>query len=251
MTHTVNTEDDQFPFLTTWGIDYISPKDGLEKGFKLEQKFEIEMNNHPTPKRKDTGRHDPYGTPITKAAANKMVEQYWDNITGESLIEQIEIEADNEVKDSALAKAMMAAPGYVIFNKEAIAFLLSQKNCTGIKFYFCLNHNNEKSLVLVGVDENDCDLGCISTKGSIIDMDFPESITPEKVKNTAVIEKYESGNDAQSFSVGTGAVSREKSSIIEVGGPNFATKIVTLWDIHNDKIQDDSYGEAFKKYLKR
>lgn len=41
---------------------------------------------------------------------------------------------------------------------EIINRILAQKNCVGIRFYFAIGDDNSKTLVAVGVDENENDL---------------------------------------------------------------------------------------------
>jgi hypothetical protein len=41
----------------------------------------------------------------------------------------------------------------VDFGKETLLWILSQAKCEGIRFYFCKNHKNTLSLVLVGYDD--------------------------------------------------------------------------------------------------
>lgn len=49
--------------------------------------------------------------------------------------------------------------------KEKIMKIIEQENCVGIRFYYGLDENNEKSIVAVGVDSEENDL----TDGLIID----------------------------------------------------------------------------------
>ncbi len=48
----------------------------------------------------------------------------------------------------------------ITFNKDILLLLLSQSECEGIRFYYgCYPKSRDKTLVLVGVDKNDNDLG--------------------------------------------------------------------------------------------
>jgi hypothetical protein len=48
----------------------------------------------------------------------------------------------------------------VDFGKETLLFLLSQAGCEGIRFYFCKNHNDSISLILIGLNEKGIELNC-------------------------------------------------------------------------------------------
>ena len=59
-------------------------------------------------------------------------------------------------------------PGEVIgvfMGKEKIKAILDQSECVGIRFYFAKDDNNENTLVVVGVDQNENDI----TDGLIAD----------------------------------------------------------------------------------
>jgi hypothetical protein len=49
---------------------------------------------------------------------------------------------------------------YVDFGKETLLLLLSQAGCEGIRFYFCKNHNDAFSLVLIGIDKESREINC-------------------------------------------------------------------------------------------
>jgi hypothetical protein len=44
------------------------------------------------------------------------------------------------------------------FGKAALLQILNQPNCVGIRYYYGLNANNDKVLVIVGTDANENDL---------------------------------------------------------------------------------------------
>jgi hypothetical protein len=132
--------------------------------------------------------------------------------------------------ESILKPTLMAAKGYVIFSREVITWLLAQRHCEGIKFYHCINHEDKHSLVLVGVDKNDHDLGERSPRGSVIDIKF-DDVRP---KDTGEL------------------IAPQNSAIIEVGGPNKSltgNKTVSMWDALKDK--DDAYGQALREFFCR
>lgn len=66
------------------------------------------------------------GMPITKEAANKMISDY------------IAANWDNQEQNLSIE-----------FGKETLFQLLAQPGCDSIKFYFCINHKGDKSLVAI------------------------------------------------------------------------------------------------------
>jgi hypothetical protein len=78
-----------------------------------------------------TGR----GDPITADAAAKMLDK-WQT-------------ANPDVQET-----------YVDFGKETLLFILSQAGCEGIRFYFCKNHLDVISLVLIGLDKDEREINC-------------------------------------------------------------------------------------------
>lgn len=223
--------------------------EGLEyyelDGFRTAD-LHVNVNDHvPTDPRGAGAAHEPYGTHITRVAANKMVEKYWEEVTGSIPLPECSPEISKETTannvnvapanmspewESILKPTLMAAKGYVIFSREVITWLLAQRHCEGIKFYHCINHDKEHSLVLVGVDKNDRDLGEKSSRGSVIDMKF-DDLRP---KDTGEL------------------IAPQNSAIIEVGGPNKSltgNKTVSMWDALKDK--DDAYGQALHEYICR
>jgi len=69
-------------------------------------------------------------------------------------------------KDEAEEQKILDSYLAVTFSKQVLLFLLAQHGCEGVRFYFCTNHLGGKSLVLVGVNEKDDDIG--APNGSII-----------------------------------------------------------------------------------
>jgi hypothetical protein len=57
-------------------------------------------------------------------------------------------------RDSAPAEAIKGG----FFGKEAFLEILDQEDCVGIRYYYGLDANNTKVLVLVGVKENEDDI---------------------------------------------------------------------------------------------
>jgi hypothetical protein len=49
---------------------------------------------------------------------------------------------------------------YVDFGKETLLHLLSQAGCEGIRFYFCKNHLDAYSLILIGLDNERREIDC-------------------------------------------------------------------------------------------
>jgi hypothetical protein len=78
-----------------------------------------------------TGR----GDPITAAAAAQMLHK-WQT-------------TNSDIQET-----------HVDFGKETLLFLLSQAGCEGIRFYFCKNHLDVLSLVLIGLDKDEREINC-------------------------------------------------------------------------------------------
>lgn len=70
------------------------------------------------------------GRPVTVEAAERMINTYADTLTNET--ENIAIE----------------------LGKETLLYLLSQKGCESLCFYFCINQDKEKSIIAMPVDAN-------------------------------------------------------------------------------------------------
>jgi hypothetical protein len=68
------------------------------------------------------------GRPVTVAAAQKMINAYADQLTND---------------DDTIA---------IEFGKESLQYLLSQRGCESIKFYFCINHLQDRSLIATLLD---------------------------------------------------------------------------------------------------
>ncbi len=49
---------------------------------------------------------------------------------------------------------------YVDFGKETLLLLLSQEGAEGIRFYFCKNHHDAFSLILIGLDKESREINC-------------------------------------------------------------------------------------------
>lgn len=203
----------------------------------------VKVNDHTLSNDRSTEvPHEPYGTHITRLAANKMVEKYWKEVTGLVTLPECPPETLKETGsndrnaanispewEDLLKPTLMATNGYVIFSREVINWLLAQRHCEGIKFYHCI-YKEKHSLVLVGVDKNDRDLGEKSPRGSIIDLKFDEG----RRKDTGEL------------------IAPQNSAIIEVGGPNkglSGNKAVSMWDALED--ENDPYGQALREYICR
>ncbi len=112
------------------------------------------------------------GKVITKKAAQHFVKKYWNSEKTQDPNETIS----------------------VIFNKRILTLLLAQKDCEGIRFYFANNNDGELTLVLVGVNSEDYDLGA-------------NYLTTRKYK-TIILD------DSNLYS------DKEDTIIVEVGGGN-------------------------------
>lgn len=134
------------------------------------------------------------GRVITRHAAHEMVvKKFWSDLVNSS------------PTDKTIA---------VSFSKRLLLLILSQQKCEGIRFYFCkrpkdpTNPESEmvNSLVLVGVDENDKDLGATSGKSSIFNevtptrSSDPEPTIMEEVGEHLVYSDIEASKRNEDFS---------------------------------------------------
>ena len=46
----------------------------------------------------------------------------------------------------------------LLFSREKIEKILNQKNCEGLRIYYALKRDGEKSLIIVGYDSNEKDI---------------------------------------------------------------------------------------------
>ena len=168
-----------------------------------QEKIEFDLPKPTT----NTGIREPVpsmGKLVTKRAANVMMKKL--EVEFNSKFEEYFTGDKHEAAREAFESLM---PHRVIFGKEALLFLLGQAGCEGVRFYYCMGPNEKPSLVLVGVNIEEKDLG--EETGTIYD---PES--------TNVPDK-----DPQQPK----AVERQKSAIVEVGGTDKSTyKVETFFD---------------------
>ncbi|GAB3693121.1 hypothetical protein GCM10027592_12670 [Spirosoma flavus] len=143
------------------------------------------------------------GKPITLNAAKVMIDSYLSPVI-------------DDLKNPDKKENALKAPIAVYYGKETLMLLLSQSNCEGIRFYFCKNHHERASLVLIGIDKDGSDLG------------IPIELRNENIKS--IVDP-----DVESLADGT--------LIYEVGGPD------TLIDLLEFGIAGDPVGEALKNYI--
>jgi|GEM_PF-3189508 len=281
MANVENHSEEHFPQFRTNGLDYDESIPNWEDRFPPAN-FTIDINK-PSPNNTNNTTTTPgdgvvstYGEYITKLAANKMVEKFWEDIMENlkgilslassevnSLAEGAEATAEKKaLTQSNLVQSILdLTPGYAIYNKESIAFLLSQKDCAGIKFYFCINHKKRLSLVLAGVDEKGCDLGVPSSQFSVIDRLRPKPKQEEEVNQSEAISEphasiVENNMSAPSRNAAPTKLDvKQSSALVEVGGPNTRTAraaLTTLGDIIKPafRIETDSYSVAFREFFK-
>lgn len=92
------------------------------------------------------------GSNLTKGAVKTLViDGVWDPMLKQfsTLLSDIEKQT---LLDTNLA---------ITFGKETLLHLLSQKGCEGIRFYFCKTPTGKSSLVGVGIDADDNDIGTV------------------------------------------------------------------------------------------
>ena len=121
------------------------------------------------------------GLGLSRRAAITMITDYWKDK------KEAYRNSDKSVLDDNVA---------ITFDKEALLLLLSQAGCDKIRFYFCKNHDNNTSLVMVGAGQDNHDITSADARGSIIPCDKSEL-------NSVVNSRS----------------SEEATLIMEVGGP--------------------------------
>lgn len=134
-------------------------------------------NNESKPRKVDA-----FGDPITINLANLLVQDFYhefENKAYKAIKDKFQLKNGEAISEQSIYDLIdliaQFIPYKVTFSKEVLMMLLSQPNCAGIKSYFCMGLPEEKvnkensdnpesaderkpSLVLVGVDINDCDL---------------------------------------------------------------------------------------------
>lgn len=269
MSHVENKTEDHYPYFTTKGLDYVESESNWEDRFP-EKEFAININKHGS---NSTGTTTPgsqvvpnYGKYITQLAANKMIGRFLE-AARERAIEIIRV-VESEEKSSdeknqtdskqnllttrqlfALEQILISTHGYTVFSKEVLSFILSQKECVGIKFYFCINHENKLSLVLVGVDAKGCDIGASPENCSIFDY-FNDKFQSEQKADTSQESRDPSGKAIKDTENTIQSV-RESTAIVEVGGPNDSkASLVSLYDVlTRSEFLPDSYSKAVKEFF--
>jgi hypothetical protein len=141
------------------------------------------------PKRKEIGVAG-LGHPITKMAANAMRKDFKDKLDAALL--GLSDPKQKEIKSLFIDQ--------VIYSKEALMFLLTQPDCAGIRFFYCIGAEGKPSLILAGVDNNEKILG------------------EENVINPTIPIKEEP--DSQ-------PVDLQKAALFEVGGNRTKSGIIT------------------------
>jgi len=94
-----------------------------------------------------------YGYPIDFELANDMVVKHWNTQRDKILEAQAQGDAGEveRIIDENIA---------ITFDRKLLLLILSQSECEGIRFYFCIRpDNNRKSLVAMGIDGHGRELG--------------------------------------------------------------------------------------------
>lgn len=178
--------------ITTFDEDTDQGEWEKDKGWIPDTPIEYKL---PVPTTLDVSS---YGEPITSKAAIKMIKDgKWAKLRDK--IQEARAAADQDQEKQMRYDRLLNTPLAVTFSREVLLFLLAQPTCAGVKFYFCTNHSGHQSLVLVGVNADNIDLG---TKGSIVTKITEKA--PEQESKTA-------GKDR--------AAEKEDTLVFEVGGP--------------------------------
>jgi hypothetical protein len=194
-------ESDHLPFWSGMGLCYEGKVPSKNEGKYTEQVLAFDL---PKRKKASSVQDDPpveeMGTPVTRSAANAMVKGYpelFKKELGDKL--GIEISSFTDAQIFSFMEAVM--PYSVVFGKEALLFILAQKGCKGIRYYFCKNHKGKPSLVFVGIKSFLKDFGG-GKNGRIID-DADPIPDPVESNGNAGTSKF---------------AARQKTPIVEVGG---------------------------------
>lgn len=269
MSHVENKIEDHYPYFTTKGLDYVESASNWEDRFP-EKEFAININKNSDD---STGTTAPgsqvvpnYGKYITQLAANKMIGRFLEAARERAIeiIRVVEAEAklsneDEQINSEqnpltarqlfVLEQILISTHGYTVFSKEVLSFILSQKECVGIKFYFCINHENKLSLVLVGVDGKGGDIGASPENSSIFDY-FNDKFQPEQKTDTSE-DSRESSEKPVKDTENTILTERQSTAIVEVGGPNDTkASLVSLYDVlTRSEFLPDSYTKSVKQFF--
>jgi len=163
------------PFWTGEGYCLKGNLDTPRKERYQKKQFEVNIPQHDevTASTLTKKPKEPYvqmGKVVTKKAANAMILDYINDLgkASKKLVEKFTEDLHKDISEIDKAKNAFNAltpyvPQHVIFGKEAILSLLSQPKCEAIKFYFCIGPNDNKSLVLVGINKEGEELGTDGT----------------------------------------------------------------------------------------
>jgi hypothetical protein len=76
----------------------------------------------------------------------------------------------------------------VDFGKETLLFLLSHAGCEGIRFYFCKNHKDAISLVLIGLNAKGGELNCENIGDNSCKQPFIVEVGGGKKKDEIILD---------------------------------------------------------------
>lgn len=206
----------------TTGIDFAEtgdPTNPQPSDWVKDADFTVTL----PPRTEDHDLVSSYGQAVTKRAANVMLREKLRRVN-----EKLNKFAPNS--EDERMKLLKEEDGLVIFSREVLSFVLCQPGCAGIKFYFCVNHEEERSLVFVGVDMAGNDIG---EKRSIMDQDLNLNNPNEQSTQETTVQR---------------------SAIMEVGGPykppGSINKLYTYYDIVVDKSKQlGDFGDIVRQYL--
>ncbi len=139
------------------------------------------------------------GRPITFETAHRFIDEYVRDADGDDV-------------------------AAITFNKDILLLLLSQSACEGIRFYYgCYPNSRDKTLVLVGVDKNDNDLGVEIRDGDqhrcLFKAQAGQEDSPSE-KGESNSENQESQPEMRMFAARSarGGADAEPTLLYEVGG---------------------------------
>jgi hypothetical protein len=98
-----------------------------------------------------------FGLPVSLEAGKKMIDGFQKELIEEWADAKSALADANPVNKNEkeqIVATLERHPIAITLGKESLLYIMSQKDCEGIRFYFCKNHDTELSLVACGVKSN-------------------------------------------------------------------------------------------------
>ncbi len=128
-----------------------------------------------------------FGLPVSLEAGQRMIKDFQTE-----LLRALQEAASNNNEEAIEANSKH--PIAITLGKEALLYIMTQKECEGIRFYFCKNHEKELSVVAVGVKNNPItDPATASLASKAKDLGSPDgklSIADVKINSPQQVEEF-------------------------------------------------------------